>query len=409
MARVFSGAADTVRCEENTWRLNAGPIDLYPRRWIGYCREQDHISPATKRASDEERTAHRSWSFSHLLIKGLFHGKTLALTVTGCGQDEIDRQCSDPLLIAHPHLDPHPLSAFKFFQDKYPGFYGQKYLRNGDGGSGYAEAEIARSLQLGGIPIVSAIGGKKGGLHGSDLLSPAPKVNRSGLDLTILTKKQKKSLRKGTDPQPPTNPSKGGIQRMKGHSTPGGTESGGLEAIQIFIKSLSGNTICMQIKTGMLIKNIKDDIQELSGISASHLSLIYAGHTLQEEFSAQHYGIVRDSTIFLSSRLRGGSFGSSSRGTGSFKDAVKGKGVASNKTVPPQDLPGPYIVEKSKQNPVLKIDLPEVKNFHDDLSSLAVICRFNGFWPKTDALRQWIHSTWTPNCDILLCTKGFLL
>lgn len=197
MARVFSGAADTVRCEENTWRLNAGPIDLYPRRWIGYCREQDHISPATKRASDEERTAHRSWSFSHLLIKGLFHGKTLALTVTGCGQDEIDRQCSDPLLIAHPHLDPHPLSAFKFFQDKYPGFYGQKYLRNGDGGSGYAEAEIARSLQLGGIPIVSAIGGKKGGLHGSDLLSPAPKVNRSGLDLTILTKKTKEEPAQG--------------------------------------------------------------------------------------------------------------------------------------------------------------------------------------------------------------------
>lgn len=160
------GAA--VGCEEaeltkNPWRLNAGPIELFSLRWFGYCREQEYKSPATKRASDEERTAHRSWSFSHLLIKGYFHGKTLALTVTGRGQDEIDRQCSDPLLIVQPHLDPHPLGEFKFFQDRYQFFYGHKYLRNGDGGNGYAEAEIARSLQLGGIPIVSAIGGKKGG------------------------------------------------------------------------------------------------------------------------------------------------------------------------------------------------------------------------------------------------------
>lgn len=133
------GAAVTVRCEEaeltkNPWRLNAGPIELFSLSWFGYCREQEYKSPATKRASDEERTAHRSWSFSHLLIKGYFHGKTLALTVTGRGQDEIDRQCSDPLLIAQPHLDPHPLGAFKFFQDRYQFFYGHKYLRNGDGG-----------------------------------------------------------------------------------------------------------------------------------------------------------------------------------------------------------------------------------------------------------------------------------
>lgn len=110
----------------------------------------------------------------------------------------------------------------------------------------------------------------------------------------------------------------------------------------------------------MLIKNLKDEIQELLDISASLLSLVYAGHILQEKFTVQHYGIVRDSTIFLSMTLRGGSFGSSSKGTGSFKDAVKGKGEATNKPTPTQDLLGPYIVEQRKKTPVLTIDLPEV-------------------------------------------------
>lgn len=186
------------------------------------------------------------------------------------------------------------------------------------------------------------------------------------------------------------------------------TKDPGLEVIQIFIRTLSGNTICKQIRTGMLIKNLKDEIQELLGISASLLSLVYAGHILQEKFTVQHYGIVRDSTIFLSMRL-GGSFGSSSKGTGSFKDVVKGKGEATNKPAPTKDLPGPYIVEQRKQTPVLTIDLPEVNNFHADFSSLAVICRFNGFWPKTDALRQWIFSTWSTNFDIHLCSKGFFI
>lgn len=136
----------------------------------------------------------------------------------------------------------------------------------------------------------------------------------------------------------------------------------------------------------MQIKNIKDEIQEYLGISTNLLSLVYAGHILQEKYTVQHYGIVRDSTIILSTRLRGGSFGSSSKGTGSFKDTVKGKGEAINKPAPTQDLPGPYIVEQRTQTPVLTIDLPEVNNFHTDFSSMAVICRLNGFWPKIDAL-----------------------
>lgn len=53
--------------------------------------------------------------------------------------------------------------------------------------------------------------------------------------------------------------------------------------------------------------------------------------------------------------------------------------------------------------------MPEVTSLHNDLSKNAVICRFNGFWPKSDALHQWIYSTWTTNCEIYLCPKGFFI
>lgn len=131
-------------------------------------------------------------------------------------------------------------------------------------------------------------------------------------------------------------------------------------------------------------------------------------HFIEKIYSAALWNSERFNH-FLSMRLRGGSFGSSSKGTSSFKDVVKGKGEATNKPTPTQDLPSPYIVDQRKQTPVLIIDLAQVNNFHANFSSLAVICRFNGFWPKIDALRQWIFSTWSTNCDIHLCFKGFFI
>lgn len=88
-----------------------------------------------------------------------------------------------------------------------------------------------------------------------------------------------------------------------------------------------------------------------TGISTNMQSLLYAGQILQDQYTMQDYGIVSHSTIILNTRMRGGSFGSSSKGRGSFKDAIKGKGEAITKTTPSQDLPGPYIVEQKTQTP----------------------------------------------------------
>lgn len=181
---------------------------------------------------------------------------------------------------------------------------------------------------------------------------------------------------------------------------------------QIFIKTLFGKTICRQIWTGILIKNLKEQIQAVSGIPSNLLCLVHAGKILQENFSLQHYGIGRDSTITLSTRLRGGSSaagpkgfqGSTSKPSGSYRDAAKGKAPSKGKEPAAFNIPpGQYIVDQTPEIPSISLDIPEVMCIFSDMENKAVICRFNGFWPKTEALYQWIHTVWTKDCQIHLC------
>jgi len=99
-------------------------------------------------------------------------------------------------------------------------------------------------------------------------------------------------------------------------------------------------------------------------------------------------------------RLRGGCAGTSSKSSGSLKDLVKGKEKAQAKPTTMPELPRPYIVEQKSKNPTITITMPEIKYLYTYLYSKLVICRLNGFWPKSDVFRQWIYDAWSPNCEI---------
>ena len=64
-----------------------------------------------------------------------------------------------------------------------------------------------------------------------------------------------------------------------------------------------------------------------------------------------------------------------------------------------------YIVEKIDEVPEIEVTHLEVNSLISIFKSNAVVCRFNGFWPKTEDLHNWIHSTWTTDCDYYLCAK----
>ena len=50
---------------------------------------------------------------------------------------------------------------------------------------------------------------------------------------------------------------------------------------------------------------------------------------------------------------------------------------------------------------------PAVIGIYNAYSAKGIIGRLHGFWPGTADLYHWIHTSWTEDCEISLCNKGF--
>ncbi|KAH9316960.1 hypothetical protein KI387_018729, partial [Taxus chinensis] len=91
----------------------------------------------------------------------------------------------------------------------------------------------------------------------------------------------------------------------------------------------------------------------------------------------------------------------------SFKEALENRGDSSSgiHTVKTQA----YLVDLAEDIPSLTIENPEVEEYFKNLTRDAVVGRFNGFWPSSTALYQWVFENWTIKCEISLCSKGFFV
>lgn len=89
--------------------------------------------------------------------------------------------------------------------------------------------------------------------------------------------------------------------------------------MQLFVKTLTGKTVSIEVEEGESIEDVKAKIAEKEGIPPEQQRLIFGGQQLQDSKTLDDYDVGDDATLHLVLRLRGGKTSKGVLGKGSFE------------------------------------------------------------------------------------------